>query len=133
MIDNKVMAENGYMIYEDTDGGYVLQKEPTSKNPQITISSKHCRGRLLCSTYQEAMNHAMEALGLVPEKVYFASEARYDRGLGWETKMMDGVMSSKISEAKRLAWEQAEEFFRNSEDFKNCRLGDVRIRPNRLD
>ena len=131
--ETKILAENGYLIYESTSG-YTLHKVPTPKNNRVAIETADgLHTHVVCDSYQAAVDVALASLGLKPKDTYFAAEVRFDRGLGWESKVLDGVLASKVSDARRLAKEQAEQFFRDNEEYKGVLAVDVRIRPHRLD
>ncbi len=131
--DTKMLAENGYLIYEST-GGYTLHKVPTPKNNMVAIETANgLHTHVMCDSYQAAVDVALASLGLKPKETYFAAEVRFDRGLGWESRVLDGVMASKVSEARVLAREQADRFFRDKEEYTDVLSVDVRIRPHRLD
>lgn len=128
----KKMAVNGLLVWEEA-GEFVLQKMGTSVNPAETICYDGKESyRMFFKTYQDALAVAMRVLGEVG-LCEFSVHARFDRGLGWETKKLPGVRASRVAEAKQLAWDQTVKYFAEHEDLKEARLAEVRIRPGNLE
>ncbi len=129
----KMLADHGYLIYGDGEG-YMLHKTPTPKDNTVGVTTETgTHTHVPCVTYQEAVNLALCSMGVKPRETYFAAEVRFDRGLGWEYRVLDGVLSTKFSTARRMARTQAEEYFSGSEEFRAVSKFDVRIRPGTLD
>ncbi len=133
--ENKALAEHGYVIYQTPTSKYMLHKFPTPKNSGVVVldTSGGMHTHIEFDTYQEAESRALEQAGLRSSTTFFAAEARYDRGLGWETHPLPGVHAVSFSQAKELARKQAVEVFARSELLRDVTVGDVRIRPFALD
>jgi hypothetical protein len=131
---NKQMVDHGLFIYQCRDGRFCLQKVPTKSDDSDTIPGlaglpTPC---LWFETYAEADRHARACLGIAPRRVYFAAQVRFDRGLGWEVHDIPGVFSDRVSEAKRAAEREAQDYFKRDRDFGEVRRWEVRIRPGRV-
>lgn len=126
------LTNKGFLIFEE-EGQYTLMKVPTPCDPRSgLLSEDKIVKKINFTTYQKALDHASVVAGIEQEKCYFAAAVRFNRGLGWEHRDLPGVYANRVSEAKSLAAEQANEYFASRDDLKDHQWSEVRVRPGRL-
>jgi len=119
------MAEHGLLL---------LQRKKCWEVWKIpTLQSDTQNETIEFSSYREAMNHIKCMLGIKPIGTYFSICVRFNRGLGWEQRIIPGVTAMRVSEARMKAEKQTQEYFRGHDDLKDITVSEIMIRPGNYD
>jgi len=96
--DFEVLASNGFIIYANEQGDFIVEKKPSKFNA-LRINA------VIFNSFQESIDYINNILNKPKE---WTAIIRYNKGLGIEYKNISPINANSKEDAKKIAFKQAE-------------------------